>query len=151
MSGMKPLGAARLPPVVTLACLYLWIFRLQNRKAVFVVDDDASTRRGVKRLLKEYGFETMLFDSAQALRDHDDFDRAFCIVLDINLNGESGIDLRNQLTAAGISLPVIYITGNDNHAKRTVALESGCIAYLTKPFTSISLIESVELASADPA
>jgi FixJ family two-component response regulator len=136
---------------VTLTCLYLWNFRLPNRKAVFVVDDDASTRRGVKRLLREYGFESLLFDSAQALRDHDDFDKAFCIVLDINLNGESGIDLRNQLLAGGISLPVIYITGNDNQTTRTIALESGCIAYLTKPFTSKSLIDSVELASADPA
>lgn len=124
---------------------------MPNRKAVFVVDDDASTRRGVKRLLREYGFKSLLFNSAQALRDHDDFDKAFCIVLDINLNGESGIDLRNQLLAGGISLPVIYITGNDNQTTRTIALEFGCIAYLTKPFTSKSLIDLVELASADPA
>jgi AmiR/NasT family two-component response regulator len=52
--------------------------------------------------------------------------------------------------AAGISLPVIYITGNDNRATRMAALESGCIAYLTKPFTSTSLIEPIELASASP-
>jgi FixJ family two-component response regulator len=107
--------------------------------------------RSVKRLLREHGFETKPFDSAQALRNHNDFDEAFCIVLDINLNDESGIDLRNQLVVAGISLPVIYITGNDNRATRMAALESGCIAYLTKPFTSESLIEPIELASAIPA
>ena len=76
---------------------------MPNRKAVFVVDDDAPTLRGVKRLLREHGFEAVLFDSAQALRNHNDFDNAFCIVLDIDLNDESGIDLRNQLAAAGIS------------------------------------------------
>jgi FixJ family two-component response regulator len=130
-----------------------WLFRLlvlklQNRKTVFVVDDDPSMLRSVKRLLREHGFETKLFDSAQALRSQTDFDEAFCIVLDINLNDDdSGIALRYQLLAAGISLPVIYITGNESHAIRMAALESGCIAYLTKPFTSKSLIEPIELAS----
>jgi FixJ family two-component response regulator len=107
--------------------------------------------RGVKRLLREHGFEAVLFDSAQALRNHDNFDEACCIILDINLNDGSGIDLRHQLLAAGISLPVIYITGNDNQATRMAALQSGCIAYLTKPFPARSLIEPIELASAGPA
>ena len=124
---------------------------MPNRKAIFVVDDDPSTLRGVKRLLREHGFETLLFDSARALQTHDDFDDAFCIVLDIDLNDGSGIDLRNQLTAAGITLPVIYITGSDNYATRTAALQSGCIAYLTKPFPAKSLIEPIELASASLA
>ena len=104
--------------------------------------------RGMKRLLREHGFEAVLFDSAEALRNHENFGEAFCIILDINLNDKSGIDLRRQLTAAGISLPVIYITGNDNDATRLAALQSGCIAYLTKPFPAKSLIEPLEMASA---
>jgi len=56
-----------------------------------------------------------------------------------------------RLTAAGISLPVIYITGNDNPAVRTAALASGCIAYLTKPFAAKSLLEPVYKASASMA
>ncbi|MHB8270740.1 response regulator transcription factor [Bradyrhizobium sp.] len=124
---------------------------MPNRKAVFVVDDDPSMRRGVKRLLREHGFEAVLFDSAEALRNHQDFGEAFCIILDINLNDVSGIDLREQLVAAGILLPVIYITGNDNHATRMAALQSGCIAYLTKPFSARSLIEPIELAAAGAA
>jgi FixJ family two-component response regulator len=119
-----------------------------NRKTVFVVDDDASTLRGVKRLLREYGFDAVLFDSAEALRNHNHFDEACCIVLDINLNDESGIDLRRQLTAAGILVPVIYITGNNNDTTRLAALESGCIAYLTKPFLAKSLIDPIHMASA---
>jgi FixJ family two-component response regulator len=121
------------------------------RKAIFVVDDDLSVRRGMKRLLREHGYDAVLFDSAQALRDHNRFDEAFCIILDINLNDESGIDLRRQLAASGVSLPVIYITGNDSHKTRMAALESGCVAYLTKPFTSKSLIGPIELAAASLA
>ena len=124
---------------------------MPDRRAVFVVDDDPSTLRGVKRLLREYGFQAVLFDSAQALQNHGDFDDACCIILDINLSDGSGIDLRNQLKATGILLPVIFITGNDNDATRLAALQSGCIAYLTKPFLAKSLIEPIEMASASLA
>jgi len=124
---------------------------LLHRKAVFVVDDDPSMLRGVNRLLREHGFQAVLFDSAQALQNHGDFDDACCIILDINLSDGSGIDLRNQLKATGILLPVIFITGNDNDATRLAALQSGCIAYLTKPFPAKSLIEPIELASASVA
>jgi FixJ family two-component response regulator len=121
---------------------------LTDRKTVFIVDDDPSILRGLKRLLRQHGFETVLFDSAEALRSHDDFKKAFCIVIDIDLNHESGIELRHELRASGISLPVIYITGNDNPTTRMAATQSGCLAYLTKPFMAKSLIEPIERASA---
>jgi FixJ family two-component response regulator len=121
---------------------------LSNRKTVFVVDDDPGTLRGVKRLLRQHGYDCVLFPSAQAFQDHDDFEQALCVILDVNLNDESGIEVRHRLKAAGISLPVIYITANDNHVTRMAAMESGCIAYLTKPFSAISLIEPIEKALA---
>lgn len=99
-------------------------------------------------MLREYGYDSILFPSAEAFQNHEDFEEAFCIILDINLNNESGIELRHRLRAAGISVPVIYITGNDSAAIRMTALESGCIAYLTKPFSAKSLIEPLEKASA---
>ena len=121
---------------------------MSNRKTVFVVDDDPGTLRGVKRLLRQHGYDCVLFPSAQAFQDHDDFEQALCVILDVNLNDESGIEVRHRLKAAGISLPVIYITANDNHVTRMAAMESGCIAYLTKPFSAISLIEPIEKALA---
>jgi FixJ family two-component response regulator len=142
---------AALESLADVGCFCLRDINLRNQKAVLVVDDDPSMLRGMKRLLREHGFNVVLFDSAEALRKHDGFGEAFCIVLDINLNDGSGIDLRHQLAAAGISLPVIYITGNDNHATRMAALQSGCMAYLTKPFPAKSLIEPIELASARSA
>jgi FixJ family two-component response regulator len=120
---------------------------LPHRKAVFVVDDDPSMLKGMRRLLGQYGFETVPFETAKALRDHGDFDQAFCIVLDINLSDGSGIDLRHHLVESGVALPVIYITGNDSHATRMAAMASGCLAYLTKPFTAQSLIEPIERAA----
>jgi FixJ family two-component response regulator len=121
---------------------------VSNRKLVFVVDDDLGTLRGVRRLLRELGYQSVLFPSAEAFLNHDDFEEAFCVILDINLNRESGIELRHRLKAAGISVPVIYMTASDNPGTRMAALESGCIAYLTKPFLAKSLIEPLEKASA---
>ena len=60
--------------------------------------------RGVRRLLREHGFEAIAFDTAEALQDHGRFDEACCIILDINLNDESGIDLRHRLAASGVSV-----------------------------------------------
>jgi FixJ family two-component response regulator len=121
---------------------------LPSRNLVFVVDDDPGMLKGVKRLLRAHGYDSVLFPSAEAFRSCDDFDAACCVILDINLDKESGIDLRHCLKAAGISLPVIYITGNDNPNVRSAAMASGCIAYLTKPFAAKSLLEPVGKASA---
>ena len=119
------------------------------RNVVFVVDDDPGILGGLKRLLREHGYDSVLFASAEAFQNENDFERALCVILDIDLNdGSSGIELRQRLKAAGISMPVIYITGNDNPAVRMAALQSGCLAYLTKPFSAKSLMEPLERASA---
>jgi len=121
---------------------------MPNRNLVLVVDDDAAMLRGMNRLLRQYGYDSVLFPSAKAFENHSDFEKALCIILDINLDDGSGIDVRHDLKAAGISVPVIYMTANDNPAVRVAALQSGCVAYLTKPFSGKALIESLEKASA---
>lgn len=105
-------------------------------------------RTGIRRLLRVHGFHSEMFESANALLCHDDFGEALCIVLDINLNEESGIELCRSLSNKGARVPVIYITGNDSDVNREAAMASGCIAYLTKPFAAHSLIESIERARA---
>ena len=121
---------------------------MPHRNLVLVVDDDSGMLRGVKRLLREHGYESVLFASAEAFQNQNDFEKVLCVILDINLNDGSGIELRHRLKADGVSVPVIYITGNDNPAVREAALESGCIALLNKPFSAKSLIEPLERASA---
>jgi len=120
---------------------------LQDSKIVYVVDDDAGMLRGIRRLLAQHGYESRSFQSAEALETHNEFEKAICIVLDINLGGTSGIELRRRLQNSGVSLPVIYITGKDTPYTRSAALESGCLAYLTKPFKSVSLLESIDRAA----
>jgi len=122
---------------------------MPNRNLVIVVDDDPGMLKGVQRLLRRHAYEPILFSSAQAFKNHTDFEKAVCVILDINLNDGSGIELRHGLKAAGVSVPVIYITGNEDPAVREAALGSGCIAFLKKPFSAQSLIEPLKKASAE--
>lgn len=121
---------------------------MSKRKLVLVVEDDPGMLRGIKRLLREHGYDSVLFSSADAFRKHDNYDDAVCVILDIDLIDESGIEVRHRMTAAGISLPVIFVTGKDSRATRRAAIASGCLAYLTKPFSAKSLIEPIERACA---
>jgi FixJ family two-component response regulator len=121
---------------------------MPNRKLVLVVDDDPSMLRSVQRLLQHHAYEPILFSSAQAFKSHTDLDRAACIILDINLPDGSGIELRHRLKQDGVSVPVIYMTGNEDPVVRDAALASGCIAFLTKPFPAQSLIEPLKKATA---
>jgi FixJ family two-component response regulator len=123
------------------------IFAL-DRNIVLVVDDDMGVLKGVQRLLRAHAYEPILFSSAEAFKNHTEFEKAVCVILDINLNDGSGIELRHHLKAAGIFVPVIYMTGNEDPAVRTAALDSGCIALLTKPFSVQELIEPLKKASA---
>jgi FixJ family two-component response regulator len=120
---------------------------LPHRNLVLVVDDDPSILKSVERLLRRHDYEPILFSSAKAFENHTDFGNAVCVVLDINLKDGTGIELRYRLKAAGVSVPVIYMTGNDTPAVRECALQSGCLAYLAKPFSAQSLIELLERAS----
>ena len=121
---------------------------MPNRNIVVVVDDDPGMLRGVERLLRQHAYEPILFSSAEAFKNHTDFEKAVCVILDIDLTDGSGIELRHGLKAAGVSAPVIYITGNETPAVREAALGSGCVAFLTKPFAAQELIEPLKKASA---
>ena len=99
-------------------------------------------------MLRQFGYASLLFPSAEEFADHSDFGSAICVLLDINLGDVSGIELRHRLKAAGNTVPVIYMTGNDSPAVREAAHQSGCLAYLTKPFSAKSLIEPLRKASA---
>jgi len=116
------------------------------RKIIFVVDDDPSMRLGVKRLLNKHGFETELFDSVEDFHERADVGRPDCLVLDIKLRNGSGIALRRELANSGISVPAIFITANDSDHTRKAGADTGCVAYLTKPFSGKTLIDAIEKA-----
>ena len=121
---------------------------MPNRNLVLVVDDDASILKSVARLLRQFGYASLLFPSAEAFENRGDFDKAVCILLDIHLGEVSGIELRHRLKANGNSVPVIFMTGNDSPAVRMAAHQSGCLVYLTKPFSARSLMDPLKTASA---
>ena len=74
---------------------------MSNREFVIVVDDDLAMLSAVARVLKQHGYDTNLFASAEAFKGHNDYERVSCIILDVNLNDGSGIELRRGLKVAG--------------------------------------------------
>jgi FixJ family two-component response regulator len=119
---------------------------LQGRNIVLVVDNDAGVLAAIERLLRARAYKPILFSSAEAFRNHTDFGGALCVILDIDLGDGSGIELRPGLNAAGVSVLVIYMIGNDSPAVREAALGSGCVAFLSKPFSLHALIEALNRA-----
>jgi FixJ family two-component response regulator len=115
---------------------------------VFVVDDDPAILKAVERLLKLRGFDSEIFNSAEDFYARADRCDAICLVLDIHLNGISGIELRRQLTSSGVLLPVIFVTADDSDLTRRAALEVGYVAYLLKPFPAKLLMDAIEKALA---
>jgi FixJ family two-component response regulator len=114
-----------------------------TQKRITVLDDDGSVLGAVERVLKANGFAAELYDTVEEFLSDAVLGDASCLVLDINLNGRCGIELRRQLTRSGVSLPVIFMTGDDQEATRQAAMEAGCAAYLRKPFSSSALMNAI--------
>ena len=121
---------------------------MKDRNLVLVVDDDPGVLNGLERLLRAHSYKPVLFSSAEAFKDQTDFETAVCVILDVTLNDGSGIELGRHLKATGVSVPVIYMTGNADPSIRKAARNSGCIAFLTKPFSVQELIKPLKRASA---
>ena len=117
---------------------------MASRKLIIVLDDDTSVLGALERILKAHGFDTQFFATVQGFLGCARLSEAFCLVLDINLDGESGIELQRRLRASGVSLPVIFMSGSDYEASREAALQAGCVAYLLKPFPSSALIDPIK-------
>ena len=116
------------------------------RKVVYVVDDDDGMLKGLERLLKAHGFDVEVFCSAEDFHAHARPRDALCLVLDIHLNGMSGIELRRELGRSGFSAPVIFVTGDNREVTHKAALDAGCVAYLMKPFPGKLLVDAIERA-----
>jgi FixJ family two-component response regulator len=118
----------------------------ERRKTVAVVDDDSSMLKATQTLLDAHGFRSIGFSSAEDFLHRDARMRVDCVLLDIDLGGESGIDLRRRLNAQGCKIPVIFVTALDSNATRQEAIGAGCIAYLRKPFQAQQLATALAKA-----
>lgn len=111
---------------------------------VFVVDDDASIRQSLHSLLRAVGYDVKLFLSVQDLLNHrDGLAEATCLVLDVRLPGQSGLELQRTLAKAGIALPIVFITGHGDIPMSVAAMKAGAIEFLTKPFRDQDLLDAV--------
>ena len=116
---------------------------------IIIVEDDSSLNLAVSRLLEAAGFKTRCFTSAGALLADREARNADCLVLDIHLPDMTGFELQRQLAAAGSTTPVVVITAHDDPMHRRAARDIAAHAYLTKPFSSASLLEAVNRATAN--
>jgi FixJ family two-component response regulator len=110
---------------------------------VGVVDDDESLRRSVARLLRAAGMQPITYASAEAFRADVKQPRFDCLVLDIQLPGMSGIDLRNELAAEGIATPVLFVTAHDDPRAREEALAGQCVGYFRKTDAGSELLNAI--------
>jgi FixJ family two-component response regulator len=107
---------------------------------VAVVEDDAPARVALGRVLRAGGFEPALFASAEAFIDARLERNPACLILDIQLEGMSGIDLQHRLRAAGSAIPIILTTALRDDSLRDRAEQTGCTAFFWKPFSAAAVL-----------
>jgi FixJ family two-component response regulator len=110
---------------------------------VYVVDDDASVRTAVRRLLDSVGLPCETFETATAFLKRVEDGVSGCVLLDIRMPGPSGMDLQRMLTAAGHNLPIIFVTGHADVPLTVRAMKAGALEVLTKPFDDQVLLDAV--------
>ncbi len=113
---------------------------------VFVVDDDPSVRRAIKRLVESVGLQIEVFGSAQEFLLGKRSDVPSCLVLDIRLPGISGLDFQQELTEANIRIPIIFITAHGDIPMTVRAMKAGAVEFLTKPFRDQDLLDAIQSA-----
>ena len=113
---------------------------------VFVVDDDPSVRRSLKRLIKSAGFTVESFASAQEFLERPRPDIPGCLVLDIHMPGVSGLDLQDELAAAEVNLPIIFLTGYGTVPASVRAMKAGAVDFLEKPVDDRALVDAIQHA-----
>ena len=115
---------------------------------VCVIDDDAEVRGAIGSFLRSVGFEVKLYDGTAGFLAAGLPDTASCLVLDIRLSGESGLEFQERLAAQGINVPVILITGHGDIPMTVRAMRAGAIDFLPKPFADDQLLAAVDVALA---
>jgi FixJ family two-component response regulator len=118
---------------------------MDTNPTVLVIDDDAAFRDSVERLLSALGLNTRLFASVANFLKSDPPDGPTCVVLDVRLPGQSGLDLQRELAAANRQLPIVFITGHGDIPMSVQAMKGGAIEFLTKPFRDQDLLDAIQL------
>jgi len=113
---------------------------------VFIVDDDPSIRRSLERLVRSDGYQVEVFMSARQFLERADMKKPDCLVVDVRMPGQSGLDLQQVLETAGSTVPIIFITGHADGPLAEQALRAGAVELLAKPFDGEVLLDAVRRA-----
>ena len=119
---------------------------IEREATVFVVDDDPSVRRGLERLLRAAGYRAETYSSAEQFLEAGRVDGPGCLILDIRMPGQGGLDLQQALTDQGSLLPIIFITGHGDVPTVVRAMKGGAVDFLMKPFDDEELLAAVHQA-----
>ena len=119
---------------------------IEEKNQIYLIDDDESVRKALKRLLGAYGLPAAVFASAEEFLDVVPHDATGCLVLDIHMPGMNGFQLREELAALGSRLPIIFITADKDIAIMEHALQTGVVGLLQKPFNDQALIDLIHEA-----
>jgi FixJ family two-component response regulator len=115
---------------------------------VFVVDDDASVRDAVKKLIASVGLRVETFESAREFLSHKRPEAPGCLVLDVRLPDLGGLEFQRVLAEANIHIPIIFITGHADVPMTVRAMKAGAVEFLTKPFRGQELLSAIQEAIA---
>ena len=110
---------------------------------IYVVDDDLSVRKALRRLLKSMGFAVETFGSGADFLAHGQLDACGCLILDVRMPDMSGFELWEQLACSGCAIPTIFMTAYENTRERMLALDAGAVAYFQKPLDDQSLVNAI--------
>lgn len=113
---------------------------------VAVVDDDESVRESLPDLLREFGFATHSFSSAEEFLTSDSLVQTGCLILDIAMPGMTGFDLQRELKLRGHNIPIIFISANKDEVVRRRAFQQGAVELLFKPFSDTALLQALNTA-----
>jgi FixJ family two-component response regulator len=117
-----------------------------NEATVYVVDDDPSIRTSLARLLRSVNLRAETFSSAREFLERQPSDDPACMVLDIKMPGQTGLELQQELAAAGFDLPIIFLTGHGNVPVSVTAMKGGALDFLEKPVDDRDLLDAIERA-----
>jgi RNA polymerase sigma factor (sigma-70 family) len=115
---------------------------------VFIVDDDASVRKGLERLVRSVGLRGKTFASAPEFLQYAASDGPSCLVLDVRMPEVGGLALQETLAAVGHRIPIIFITGHGDITMSVRAMKAGAVDFLPKPFNDQDLLEAIQAAIA---
>ena len=116
---------------------------LEATSTIVVIDDDVDLRNSLGRLLRSVGLNAKLFASVSDFLKSEPTEGPSCLVLDVRLPGQSGLEFQRELAAAGRELPIIFITGHGDIPMSVQAMKSGAIEFFTKPIRNQEFLDAV--------